>query len=972
MTLISIREYGISSAGYPVVSFDNEEYPITVQDPLTPENREKLDYYFRDYPSLRYANPAESVLIARIIQKCGEDLFEQVFSNREVYYRYKDSRDRLGFHQLKIEIAGGVSFQRLKWETLRDPELKQLIALKVPIVRTSLKPQLFPSKVRESPMVNLLVVPTRPIGLGDVGYRTVSRTIVETLRQTSVQVNVEAFVPGTYKALAKHLEDMIDGHGLGHFHIIHFDAPVASLNYAQLEQGFSNQLFQDHRYRFGRGSIEAYSDTKLFVFMEGDKEWKPDPVEAGELAELLMNSRIPIVIFSSLHSNASYQSNNQFVSPTVRTEGVTQLATQLIEAGVQAVLTFDADITLDAAKIMAQTLYRELLAGKDLARAVSRMRWELYNDKLRRGHYTTLEMEDWILPIVYENQPQQLAIRNFTKEENENYYRRVSNYYREPNLQYGFLGREPDIITIQRLLTQHNILLVYGIVGVGKTVLLQYLASWWQITRFVEEVFYFSFKEKFWTCQEILKEIGKKLQLDLPDDMTMLRSFIAQKLRPNCHLLILDDLESTSGTHLSTEKNYPQDEWTDLRQFLVELTRGKTLVLCSSRYKREWLVTGAFGDHVYKLPGLDTETASILAASLLTNANLSKYQEDPDFQTLITVLDGHPLAMKAIVSLLSRETPSQTLRNLQFENQGENHADKILKLGRLFQCIGLFFSDLTPEIQRLIACLAPFSSTLNTLLLPPQTKEMLTLASNTPMSAFLQKLRRQDELAHLPFERWSDIFHELENSALILKHPTIPGLYYLDLTLRYFLGNYFCSPDREKVQHAVETAYCEYYDHIASIIAQPLHSTSSADKLFGQLVVSLEHDNLVGAFKLALSRRRSVLNYWIALATHYEAVNDSQHKSSLSKLVLHHLEENPISELPRLLLIEFSTILKQINRWQQPDQQYVVPFGLPAPQQLSTTSIETMLEEQDRNINESLTQQTKSISQHILQVYGHS
>src|SRR5215470_1247026 len=86
-----------------------------------------------------------------------------------------------------------------------------------------------------------------------------------------------------------------------------------------------------------------------------------------------------------------------------------------------------------------------------------------------------------------------------------------SSATRRPIPTYGFVGRDLDILCIEkRLLTRHNILLVRGMGGAGKTTLLRHLAAWWHTTGFVERVFYFGYDDKAWTLQQIMTDIAQQ------------------------------------------------------------------------------------------------------------------------------------------------------------------------------------------------------------------------------------------------------------------------------------------------------------------------------------------------------------------------------------------------------------------------------------------------------------------------------
>src|SRR5207244_2120015 len=84
--------------------------------------------------------------------------------------------------------------------------------------------------------------------------------------------------------------------------------------------------------------------------------------------------------------------------------------------------------------------------------------------------------------------------------------------YTPPEPRYGFVGRDLDILQIEkRLLTKRNILLVRGMGGAGKTTLLRHLSSWWRTTGLVNQVFYFGYDEQAWNRQQIMVTIAQQL-----------------------------------------------------------------------------------------------------------------------------------------------------------------------------------------------------------------------------------------------------------------------------------------------------------------------------------------------------------------------------------------------------------------------------------------------------------------------------
>src|SRR5215468_7853399 len=240
-------------------------------------------------------------------------------------------------------------------------------------------------------------------------------------------------------------------------------------------------------------------------------------------------------------------------------------------------------------------LYERLFAGSDLPNAIRRARQELYNSKGRRAYFDqTVELEDWILPVVYQNREQKLAVREFRPDEEADYYARKDVSYKVQEPAYGFIGRDLDILRIEKKLLDRNLLLVRGMGGAGKTTLLRHLAVWWQTTNFVDRVFYFGYDERAWSRQQILDEIARGLLTPVefaafqPFGLGAQQAKLAERLRAHRHLLILDNLESITGARLAIQNTLPPQEQAALRGLLADLAGGKTLVLLGSRGGEEW------------------------------------------------------------------------------------------------------------------------------------------------------------------------------------------------------------------------------------------------------------------------------------------------------------------------------------------------------------------------------------------------
>jgi len=304
-----------------------------------------------------------------------------------------------------------------------------------------------------------------------VGYRTISRPLIEGLRQVQAPVRVDIVRPGTYRAMVEHLRRTQEEHGVGYYHIMHFDVHGAVLTHAQLAQlgSLSAQTYQAQLTdRYARPDLTpppaAAADVpKAYLFFEAETANDVDPAEADELARLLREYHIPIAVLNACQSG-------QQIGDTE-----TSLGSRLLQAGMQTVMAMGYSVTVSAAALMMQTLYQSLLRQQGLLVAFREARTALHHEKKRRAYFNQhITLEDWLLPIVYQPQgdiPTRLPLRQMNIAEQAAILAQHEARYQAPEPVYGFVGRDVDILHIEkRVLStsegkQRNLLLVRGMGG---------------------------------------------------------------------------------------------------------------------------------------------------------------------------------------------------------------------------------------------------------------------------------------------------------------------------------------------------------------------------------------------------------------------------------------------------------------------------------------------------------------------------
>src|SRR5580704_1976662 len=237
-TVIRLSERSAADGKFGVrVSFgDDGEYDAEVTEPGDDAAEQNLAWYFEEhlrYPFLDKDRERDAV---RQIAGYGTALFGQVFGGK-ASHSYLKLREQ-AVDQCRLEVSGSAALHRLHWEALRDPEHPDSpLSVRLPVTRhVDAQPSQF--AVRDDlPTLNILVVTARPGGSHDVGYRTISRPLLDALANADQPVTVDLVRPGTWGALRSHLAAATQDHGSGWYQVIHFDLHGAFTGYDALAEG---------------------------------------------------------------------------------------------------------------------------------------------------------------------------------------------------------------------------------------------------------------------------------------------------------------------------------------------------------------------------------------------------------------------------------------------------------------------------------------------------------------------------------------------------------------------------------------------------------------------------------------------------------------------------------------------------------------------------------------------------------------
>ena len=856
MTVIRVSERRLEDDGSFAarVAFDDDaEYDVLVRDPAGSGTEDLLAWYFEQHLRFPFLDLDKEREAVRQLARYGQDLFGQVLGG-EASHDYRTLRER-AFDGCRLEITGSAAFHRLHWEALRDPKIEAPLAVRLPVTRRvgqlESKFQLPPERAT----LNILVVTARPFGKGDVGYRTISRPLLDAMRQTRLPVTIDLVRPGTWDALREHLQSVTDQHQSGWYQVIHFDLHGGFSQFAELDQ-----MRQQGRLLFQVGPAEPFGGSRPFLFFETTHEGKAVPVAAQTVASLLEEHRIPVAVLNACQS-------------AMQTGSEASLALQLVQAGVPAAVGMAYSVTVSAAVQAMPVLYGRLMQRADPVAALHAARRSLYDKRSRQAYFDQqLDLEDWVLPVAFRQRAVQLRLAPMDDAEQARFFQRQAEVGEEPATEYGFVGRDLDIQAIERrLLTSPdaNEVLVRGMAGAGKTTLLRHLAWWWQRTSLVDQVFVFSYEDRAWTAGQIIRDIRARLltkveqaRADTMPEAAQLEQ-VAQLLRADRHLLILDNAESITATPAAIPHAISKAEQAQIKTLLSRLRGGKTLVLIGSREAEAWLAPGSFGGNIYPLPGLDPQASSTLVERILSHHNADSWLADraerAALQDLVDLLGGYPLPMTVVLPVLATTPPSQVLTELRAGDTGPDPA------GQITHAIEYSHGKLDPALQSSLLLLAPFTAVIPT----------------GPALGRYQELLLQDEAIQAmgPLDLAKAVA-EAVRTGLASPHAEMANLVQVQPVLPYFLRARLCQQDH--LRDVTSQAHYQLYTELAPSLYELLTSPGSPEERgTGQLATRAEYANLRAAIGHGLASGQRVIDLIAPLYQYLDQVNQESTLRSL-------------------------------------------------------------------------------------------
>jgi len=611
--------------------------------PLMRELRWYLEQ-FLDYPFHPETDHADHVLDA--LRAWGTQAFNALFDRR-------DAGNWLAGSAILQVRADDPHILSWPWEALYDPLAGAFLAQQRRLERRLNKLPDPQTGDLPNERVNILLVVCRPFE-HDVRYRSIARPLIELIQSQNLPAHVDILRPPTFDQLREHLREHP-----GYYHVLHFDGHGA--------YGDGGGHSSAHQFRASQGCL---------VFE--DKNSGPDPKSARDLSALLHEYAVPAVVLNACQSaTLDDQAEDAFAT----------VATALLQSGMRSVVAMAYSLYVSGAQVFLPEFYRRLFESGSVAEGVRAGRQQMLADKKRMSARGPYPLEDWLLPVLYQQAPLDFDFAQQAKA--ETHQSRLPQQVVEQREAYGFIGRDGPILEMERALQRNTpCILVQGLGGVGKTTLARGFLRWLDDTGGLDGALWFDFRD-IRTAEYVLNRTGEAFYGENFGAQRNKLDLLADKLRQYRVLMVWDNFESAA-------ENLPGQDREELGRFLdaIRGTRGK--VIMTSRSPEPWL--GPTRRIELRLSGLEGEERWEYCEIILRDLGLEEHLKDPELKKLMDQLAGHPLAMRVVLPKLERMTAATVSEALR-TNITELGLSEQEEQGRLFATLRFVEQGLAEQLR---------------------------------------------------------------------------------------------------------------------------------------------------------------------------------------------------------------------------------------------------------------------------------
>ncbi len=581
---------------------------------------ERLRWYLEEF--LKYPYPPETGRADNVLEALkswGSRCFDALFDNREAGAWLEDA----AVLQIRCNDPHLLSWP---WEALYDPHAGAYIAHQRLIERRlNDLPDPQESTTLPGERVNVLLVVASPYD-NDVSYRSIARPLIELIESKNLPARVDVLRPPTFDQLREHLRTHP-----GYYHVLHFDG----------HGGYGS--------RPGQSSPDHYQSPQGSLVFETENG-EPDPKSACDLSALLREYAVPAAVLNACQgAMLDQEAEDAFAS----------VATALLQSGTRSVVAMAYTLYVSGAQAFLPAFYRRLFQSGSMVEACRAGRQQMLAQPKRNSARGPYPLEDWLLPVVYQQDPPDFAFAQQAKVEKRESH--LPPEVREHREEYGFIGRDGPILKMERALhRQAPCILIKGLGGVGKTTLARGFLRWLDQTGGLDGALWFDFRD-IRSAEYVIDQTGESFYGENFRLAKNKLELLAEALGKRRVVMVWDNFESAAA-------NLSVEDRSRLGAFLDAISGQRSKLILTSRSEEEWLRPGLRMEVL--LRGLVGEERWVYCETILENLGLKVNRSDPALSRLMDQLAGHPLAMRVVLPPAGGDRSGQGFRRSAEQYRG--------------------------------------------------------------------------------------------------------------------------------------------------------------------------------------------------------------------------------------------------------------------------------------------------------------
>jgi tetratricopeptide (TPR) repeat protein len=259
--------------------------------------------------------------------------------------------------------------------------------------------------------------------------------------------------------------------------------------------------------------------------------------------------------------------------------------------------------------------------------------------------------------------------------------------------------------------------------------------------------------------------------------------------------------------------------------------------------------------------------------------------------------------MEVVLANLQKQTPQEILQGLQAADVNLDVASED-KTKSILKCVEYSHSNLSPEAQKLLICLAPFS----------------VFIDRRDINNYIKQLQKLEPFQNYQLDKLDDAIQEAINWGLLSPMDNDSPLLTIQPVFPYFLKTKLATVDAA-TREALQTGFKNHYLGLASYYNQLMESKEAQERQLGIFFCKLEYENLYNGLQICLDKQESISIYF-CLDEYYRLINDNPSNLKLAETVCQRLDNYSTVFIKSELGYQIAFAIARLGECQCQAQQY--------------------------------------------------